>query len=142
MLLSKVILMDKKVSESKLYTWLTLLAVVLLLTGIYASIRTAINFVAFDKYPSTGVLSFSFWGPSYGMREQDCNYPMMYWTSDGKTTRPPTKEEKEQENKQKEICLDGVREARESAKVNDISASVLFLALGAGLLRTRRYFAK
>lgn len=132
--------MDKKTSESRVYPWVTFIAIVLLLLGIFGAVRTAINMMAFEKYPSTGVYAFSFMMPGfYGPREQDCTYPQPYFTPDGKS-RTPSKEEKEQEKIMKQNCLDGVREAREQAKINDMSQSALFLTLGLGLLVTRKRF--
>jgi hypothetical protein len=134
--------MDKKSNESRVYPWITFIAIVLLLLGIFGTARTVINMVAFDKYPSTGVYAFSFMMPGfYGQREQDCTYPQTYFTPDGKP-RTPSKEEKEQEKIIKQNCLDGVREAREQAKVNDVSQSMLFLTLGIGLLVTRRFISR
>lgn len=136
--------MEKKSSESRVYPWVTFIAVVLLLLGVYGSVRTLINFVAFSKYPPYGIYTLSFMIPGYyGPREQDCNYnyPQTYFSPDGKP-RTPTKEEKEQERQQKQSCLDGVHESREQAKINDISQSMLFLTLGIGLLVSRRFFFK
>jgi hypothetical protein len=128
--------------ESKANTWVTFIGVVLLLIGIYATVRTAVNLVAFEKYPSTGVLTLNFSGmPAYMQREQDCFYPMTYTTPNG-APRAATADEKENEKKQQEICLSGVADARENAKVNDISQALLFLVLGAGVLISRRIFFK
>lgn len=125
--------------------WILFVAVMLILFGIYGSVRTIINMVAFDKYPQEGVypalpiLSSRDYVPYYG-READCTlYPMIYYTKDG-ATRPATEEEKIQEKKQQENCLEQVRESREKAKINDISQSVLFLFLGAGVLIFRKMF--
>ena len=99
---------------------------------------------AFDKYPSVGVYSFSFFGGSqsmmYTQREQDCLYPLAYYNPDG-TIRAGTKDEIARDTAQQQICVSGVTEARNIAKVNDISQSLLYLILGAGILVSRRLFA-
>ena len=66
-------------------------------------------------------------------------YPMIYYKTDGITTRTATAEEVARDEEQRRICVQGVTDARERAKVNDISESLLFALLGAGLLITRRY---
>jgi hypothetical protein len=102
--------------------------------------------VAFDKYPQEGVypnlpiLSREY-APYYGGREEDCTaYPMVYYTRDGYTTRPATEDEKAQEKRQQENCISQIKEGRDKAKINDISQSVLFLFLGAGVFAFRRIF--
>ena len=127
-------------SDSKSNIWFTFVGVILLLIGIYAAVRTGINFLAFSKYPQSGVLTLSFFGnmpPSY-TREQDCTYTHYYYDVDGKTARQPTKEEAAQEKRDETNCLTSVVESRETAKINDISQSLFFLFLGAGVLVARK----
>lgn len=130
--------------QSKTNAFISLLGLLLLLLGIYASVRTGINFVFFEKYPTTGVLSIgsAFFGAMPSPREEDClmNYPQTYFDNEGQP-RPATSEEKEREEQQKKACISGVEQAREVAKINDISHSLLFLFLGAGVLIGRRYFS-
>lgn len=76
----------------------------------------------------------------YQQREQDCMYPLSYSNMDG-TMRPGTKEEIARDTAQQQICVSGVTEARNTAKVNDISQSLLYLILGAGILVCRKLFA-
>ncbi len=123
--------------------WITFIGLILVLIGLYATARTTINLVAFEKYPQGGVLPTNFSGvPQYFQQERDCNYPQTYYTADGKTTRPATPEEKENAKTQQQNCLEGVKEGRNQAKINDISQSLLFLFLGAGVLVSRRIFFK
>lgn len=77
--------------------------------------------------------------PVYTQREQDCLYPLTYYEVDGKI-RPGTKEEIERDTAQQQICISGVAETRNTAKVNDVSQSLLYLILGAGILVFRRLF--
>ncbi len=128
--------------EKKIPSWITFIGVVLLLIGIYGAVRTGINLSFFEKYPPEGILGIPWAQPYYPQREQECMYPHPYYEPDGKTTRPATPEEKENEAISTQICLDGAREARERAKINDLSQSVLFLFLGIGILTTRRIFFK
>lgn len=114
----------------------SLLGLILLLIGIYGGARTIVNMKFFEKYPTTGI--YSMYG--YMEREEDCEYPMTYSTPDGKN-RPATDEEKEAEMKQKEICLSRVTSSRANARVNDVSMSLLFVLLGAGVLLSKKYFA-
>ncbi|QQG44156.1 MAG: hypothetical protein HYW86_04845 [Candidatus Roizmanbacteria bacterium] len=127
--------------KSKMNAWITFIGVVLLLIGIYASVKTVVNLTLFEKYPQTGVLSINFFGaPTYYQREQDCLYPQTYYTPDGQKTRQPNEEEKTREKNQQKICVEGVKEQRQTAKINDISQSLLFLFLGAGVLAARKIF--
>lgn len=130
--------------ESKTNSWITFIGIILLLIGLYASVRTIVNLKAFDKYPQEGVISFSFGGmmPPYYQREQDCTYVRTYFEINGQKTRPATDEEKAQEKRDTESCLSGIEDARERAKVNDISQSLLFLFLGVGVLVSRKIFFK
>lgn len=131
-------------SESMANTWITFIGVILLLIGIYGTTRTIVNLKVFEKYPQTGVLSLNLggYGTTYYQREEECTYPRTYYTMDGLKVRPPTPQEKEQEKTDIRNCLTGVFEARQSAKINDISQSFLFLFLGIGVLVTRRIFFK
>jgi len=127
------------------HQWVLFIATMLILLGIYGSLRTVINFFAFDRYPQEGVypnipiFSSSSYAP-YSSREEDCTaYPAIYYDKD-QNVRPGTPEEKTQERVQQQNCLSQVREARERAKINDISQSALFLFLGAGVIAFRRIF--
>jgi hypothetical protein len=133
--------------------WMTFIGIILILAGAYGIARTAINMVAFEKYPQEGVyppLPFFQGGmyptPYYG-REGDCiaNNSIIYpiYDNTGKIVKQ-TEEEKAEAKKmqeiQKENCLAGVRESRDKAKINDISQSMLLLFLGAGVLAGRKIF--
>lgn len=129
------------INKPKAHTWIAFVGSVLLLIGIYASVRTTLNVMLFDRYPQNGVLSINFNAGSfpYFQLEKDCGYPQTYTTTDGKP-RPASPEEKKNEQEQKRLCLEGVKEARNNAKVNDINSSLFFLFLGAGILVTRKLF--
>lgn len=113
----------------------SIVALVFLLIGIFAILRTVSNFLLFEKYPNNGVLSFGF---NYGQREEDCHYPMTYFDFEGKP-RSATTEEQQIADEQKAICLDSVKNSRQMAKINDISVSLFFIFLGAGVLVGKRY---
>lgn len=155
--------MDKASKNSSAYSWLTFLGILFLLIGIFASFRTVFNMVAFDKYPQMGVLPVSiFPEDSFYPREADCNYPAPYQALDtqpmtiesepvsgSSTTTPDDKtvavssnevepQQKTFEQKQMEACLANIEESRKTTKVNDISKSLFFLFVGAGLLISRR----
>jgi hypothetical protein len=131
--------------------WLTFIGVILLLSGIYGIARTSINMLAFEKYPQEGVypalpfLQTSY--PVYSQREGDCiaNYGIIYpvYDASGKPVKQTAEEKAEaqkQQDIQKQNCLDGVKESRDKAKINDISQSFLMLFLGAGVLVARKIF--
>lgn len=124
-----------KSSENKISYFVSVLALIFLLLGIYGSVRTILNFKLFEKYPNGGVLSFNNY---FGEREEDCSYPMPYFTMEGQA-RPATPEEEKMAAEQKELCLSRVAKSRETAKVNDISISLLYLFLGAGIFVGKRY---
>jgi len=136
--------------------WLFFIGVVLILIGIYGTLKTTVNFAAFDKYPTGGVMAFSFLSSSateqYHPREEDCQtnyyvYPTIYYQADNVTSREPSAAEKQQMEVQEQQmpiqlanCISGVGEARDAAKMNDISDSLLFLLLGVGVLGALRLF--
>ena len=121
--------------ENKLSYFVSVLALIFVLLGVYGGIRTTLNFYLFDKYPSGGVLSFNNY---YGEREEDCAYPMTYYGMEGKP-REATEDEEKMATEQKEICLSRVAKSRETAKVNDISVSLFYLFLGTGIFIGKRY---
>jgi hypothetical protein len=134
---------------------LLFIGVILLLIGVYFSLRTIINFAAFEHYPQTGVdlsMPWKEYAPVGYQREEDCEVsyiytPSLYYRADGVTPRPATKEEtelveqqKQQYELQKQSCIAGVVEMRNVAKINDISQSLIFLLLGGAVLLYRRLF--
>lgn len=129
--------------ESRMSSWMTFIGVVLLLLGVYGSVRTAINIYAFDKYPQGGVLSINLSGqPPYYQKETDCNYPPTpSYAPDGKMI-PPSVEQAKIDAQNKANCLASVKDAREQAKINDIAQSALFLFLGLGILVSHRFYFK
>lgn len=129
-------------ANGKVNTLVTFVGVILLLIGIYSSLRTALNFIVFKNYPTTSIYYINLTGvPPHMQRDEDCMYLQTYFTPDGKT-RPATPEEKANEKEQQRLCLTGVRDARENAKASDVSSSLLFLFLGLGILTTKRFFFK
>ena len=125
---------QKNGSENKFSYFVSVLALVFLLLGLYGSVRTAANLYLFERYPNGGVLSFS----NYSQREEDCIYPLTYFDADNKA-RIATEEEKKIGEEQKQMCLLSVAKSRENAKVNDISISLFYLFLGVGIFVGKRY---
>jgi len=129
--------------KTKANSFISLIGLLLLLLGVYMSVRTSANFIFFKKYPTTGVMpamTFMGGGMPYSQREEDCTmYPPTYFKPDGQP-RIATSDEKKAEEQQKKSCISGVEQARETAKVNDISSSLLFIFLGVGVLVGKRYF--
>lgn len=125
--------------DSKVASWMTVIGMILLLVGIYASLRLGINLVAFDKYPQEGVISLNFAGAPYFQKEQDCSYPAVYFEDGTSAERPATEGEMKRDAENQRTCLQSVADARETAKKNDISQALLFLFMGAGLLLSRRF---
>jgi hypothetical protein len=118
-----------------------LIATILLLIGIYASLRTMINMKFFDKYPTAGVLTLSFVYPPYYPKEEDCFYSQPYFDEKGKI-RKATIEELSSEKIAQQRCVNDVKNTRENTKMNDINMSTFFLFLGAGILITKKFFFK
>jgi len=129
--------------KSKTNSFISLLGLLLLLLGIYMAVRTGTNLIFFKKYPTTGVMPVTpfFGGMPYSQREEDCmmSYPQTYFKENGQP-RAATKEDKKMEEQQKNLCISGVVQAREAAKINDISTSLLFVFLGLGVLIGRKFF--
>lgn len=135
---------QKEIKQTKANAFISLLGLLLLLFGIFMTVRTGVNLAFFKKYPTTGVLSIGsafFGGMPYSQREEDCmmSYPQIYFNDKGQS-RPATNDEKKMEVQQKKLCISGVEQAREASKINDISTSLLFVFLGAGVLIGKRYF--
>ncbi len=108
-------------------SWVSFIGLILVLLGIYGSVRTAVNMAVFPKYPTAGVYYFNLLG-SYAY-----------------TPPPDPNKEISAENKEKQVqaCLAGIQGDRQQAKVNDISQSLLLLFLGVGtLLARKRLFAQ
>lgn len=128
--------------ESSAKIWIAFLGLLFLLLGIFAAARTAANIALFkDKYPQGGVVNLNFSGqPAYFSRESDCNYPpTVSYSPEGKPMEASA-EQKKIDEQNKANCLAGVKDARETARINDIATSVLFLFVGVGILTTRRFF--
>ncbi len=122
--------------ENKFSYFVGVLALVFSLLGVFGSVRTLTNVYLFEKYPNGGVLSFN---NNFMQREEDCqSYPMTYFDDKGQT-RPAAEEEKKMAEEQKQICLSSVAKSRETAKVNDISISLFYLFLGAGIFIGKKY---
>lgn len=133
---------------------LLFLGLVLLILGIYGSLKTTVNLVAFDAYPQEGVFPFSQAEYDPMSREQDCvvNYsytPPIYYEADGFTMRqaePAEQEYDETYRKQQELqaqnCVSGVQDARKAALVDDISKSAIFILLAVLVLAYARIFKR
>lgn len=127
--------------QVNLGSFVAFVAALFLLIGLYASVRIGINLNMYkNKYPTTGVLNLSLTGqPPFIQREEDCSNPMTYYTSDGKP-RPATKEDKDSEKVQQQVCINSVKATRDATKINDINTALFFLFLGAGLLIVKKFF--
>jgi len=127
---------------------------VLLILGVYGSLKTTVNLLAFDVYPQETVFPFSQvpYGPM--SREEDCpitySYtPPTYFEEDGVTLRSATPAEvayDEPYRKQMELqalnCVSAVQDARRAALVDDISKSAIFLFLAFLVLAYSRIFKR
>ena len=116
-----------QVNSSKTRGWVFFIGLVLFLIGIYASVRTVVNLVAFQKYPQGGVLSINFPGvqpiyPSIGQTEESCDISY-------DPNAPSIMVEG-----QKKGCKLSVKQARQDAKVADISNSLFYLFIGGSIL--------
>lgn len=124
--------------ENKFSYFVGVLALVFLLLGAFGSVRTLTNVYLFEKYPNGGVLSFN---NNFMQREEDCQSyvgPLSYFDDKGQT-RLATEDEKKMAEDQKQICLSSVAKSRENSKVNDISISLFYLFLGAGIFIGKKY---
>lgn len=124
-------------TNSTVSQWVIFIAIILILMGVYGSIRTAINLIFFEKYPQSGVLTLNFSGiPLYPQREEDCDLSLMTYDDVSRENLQPA----DIKERERQSCLKGVVEARENAKINDISQSSLLLFLGIGLLISKKIF--
>ncbi len=132
--------MIPKGNGTKVNSIVSFIGLILLLLGIFATVKTGVNLVFFKKYPTYGVLSLNFMGmPPFMSREEDCLiFPQTYFNQAG-APRVASDDEKRMEKLQKEMCIGAVKQNRESAKINDISTSLLFLFLGVGVLVGKKY---
>lgn len=131
-------ILKSKLTENKFSYFVGVLALVFLLLGVFGSVRTLTNVYLFEKYPNGGVLSFN---NNFMQREEDCqSYSgVMSYFDDKGQARSATEDEKKMAEDQKQICLSSVAKSRENAKVNDISISLFYLFLGAGIFIGKKY---
>ena len=64
--------------KSHLHTLISLIGILFILFGIFAGVRTMINLILFDRYPTAGAIPIYMFsgGMNYGPREEDClSYP-------------------------------------------------------------------
>ncbi|GAB4218736.1 MAG: hypothetical protein Fur009_1230 [Candidatus Microgenomates bacterium] len=113
----------------------------ILLLGIYATIKTSFNFIYFkNKYPTDPVLGPNFSYPKY---EEECyeqfNYPL--YNEKGLPREPDKAEEKIRRENIKN-CLKKIEKNRELTKQNDIWTSFMLIFIGAGILVTKRFYLK
>lgn len=127
--------------QTSLDTIVAFLALILFLLGMYAAIRTGMNMLLLKKYPSVGVFTLNLIGNPTGQREEDCIYTINYTNPDG-SPRKPNADDKKSEEEQQKRCIDGIKEARDTARFNDINSSVVLLFLGGCLLVVRRFFLR
>lgn len=126
--------------NSSQHTWIAFVSVVLLLLGIYGSARTLINLYAYEKYPPQGVFSMPFMGgPYYGPNENDC-LMMPPPIGDPTLVGMSAQEKKDYAQNMKDSCLLSAKQARDNAKTSDVSQSMLFLFMGAGILVAKKFF--
>lgn len=133
--------MPEKISiDSKANQWLAFVGAVLLVAGIYGGIRTIINFAAFDKYPVGSVLPLgdvNIFGALSYQNETECYYTPTF-TDSQDNPRQATEAEVSQAKTDESRCLDQVAAARQKAKVDDSTKSVLLIGLGLALIKGRR----
>lgn len=123
--------------KSKAPAWITFAGVVLFLVGLYLAGRTAVNFLLFTRYPTSGVFPINTGSPVSYQKEEDCDFSYYPQNPDRLLTDEEFAKEQMAQN---ELCLASVREGRNQAKANDISQSLFFLFLGAGILASRKTF--
>lgn len=126
-------------------SFVTLIALLLTLAGLFSVIRVALHLVFSDVYPANGVLpplavSSSLY-PVPFQREEDCEIGQYFYGMDG-GLRQPSDQERRMEKENKDRCLDNVRYVRQQAKLSDVSTAAFLLFLGLGLLLVRPFFFK
>lgn len=122
-------------SIHKAPSWVTFSGLLFLLVGIFLSARTLLNFFLLPEYPATGIVSLSglFGFAPFYPKEEDCLY-MPYPEVDVISGIAPDQE------RQKESCLNNIKETRKQVRMSDITISLFFLFMGAGVLATRKVF--
>lgn len=123
--------------------WMFFLGVLLLLAGLYGTLRIIHVSVRKVPYPSSGVLpSTILFGSanltSFG-RESECDqFPQTYYDKDG-VPRPPTDEEKAIEELISLRCRRGFDEDRSKTKQYDRNLSAFLIFVGGGLVLATRF---
>lgn len=111
-------------AASKTPAWVTFTGTLLLLIGIFFGARTLVNMFLFTKYPTTPSTSLAgLIGFGSNINEESCNYSAVGTSG----TPDPT-------------CLKMVADARDTARVTDITNAVFFVFIGGGVLYTRKRF--
>lgn len=112
----------------------------ILLVGIYATIKTSFNFFYYKKYPVDPVIGPGFFYPKY---EEECyeqnNYP--FFDEKGKPRKPSLEEERLRKENIKN-CIKKIDKQREQTKQNDVWISFMLVFLGGGILYTKRFYLK
>ena len=131
--------MDNNVVSNKGKNWVNIIGFIILLLGIYGIARTSINLMAFDKYPFGGIfpslpIGLVYQSQPYYQTETSCIYEQVYYAPDNITPREQTETEKRVAKSTETNCINGIKEQRDIAKINDISNSLLFFIIGIGVL--------
>jgi hypothetical protein len=127
---------ERKTAIDKLILFTGLIFVLL---GIYAIFRVSLNFFIYpDEYPTLGIF-----GGYYGQREEDCfpQFETQYLDAKG-IARPMTADEKLQTEASQARCIQGVKKARQAAKINDLSSIGFYLLIGLGILASKKWVIK
>jgi hypothetical protein len=137
--------------DSKIPAVANFIGMMFVLVGLYASVRTIINFTTFNKYPTNGVLAVNLFGmPFYGgPNEADCeimpldpySYPARLGP-DGEVSSVSAKTIETQTETQKKSCIAMAMRSREEARASDVNTSAFFLFIGLGVLGSSRVFLK
>lgn len=128
-------------ADRKVQSWFLFVGVIMLLIGIYATLRTGINLFAYKNYPSGGVIPLNFSGmPFYSQNEEDC-YNLPPIMTDRSVQEDGSSALSVQEQRQLDIksCLTSITKERDNSKTNDIAQSSLFLFMGLGLIIARKF---
>ena len=118
----------------------TLIGSIVLLVGLYCSIKIGVNSIIFDRYPTTGVLQIASF-PMYSQREEDCDFSTPYYSYEGKP-RSATEAEVKIETEQAERCMSSIQETRRVSFIQDIGTAAFFLFMGIGILISKRFITR
>lgn len=111
----------------------------MLLLGIFFSIKFIFNLVYYKEYPLNNIFFF----PFYPKTQEECYQQSFYPLYDEKgITRKPNQYEEELRKNNYNNCINQLKNNRKEAKIRDFWLAFGFIFVGGGVLLTKKLYLK